>query len=112
MQKRTSADDELFIKVVNFAAKARAPIIFDSEELSACSAAFKDESLVKCCMCLIENDLNVSRTAKALYMHRNTLIYRIKKLKNETGLDVATFYGAAKFMILYRFFTEEHGYAK
>lgn len=36
-------------------------------------------------------DCNVSETAKRLYIHRNTLIYRLDKIKQETGLDVRTF---------------------
>lgn len=64
--------------------------------------AFADAELIKTCMCLLENDLNVSRTAKKLYMHRNTLIYRIAKLKRLTGLDARVFADAVTFMILYR----------
>lgn len=36
-------------------------------------------------------DCNVSETAKRLYIHRNTLLYRFDKFKQETGLDVRTF---------------------
>jgi sugar diacid utilization regulator len=36
-------------------------------------------------------DCNVSETAKKLYIHRNTLLYRLDKFKQETGLDVRTF---------------------
>ncbi|MFD0696535.1 PucR family transcriptional regulator [Paenibacillus sp. GCM10027628] len=36
-------------------------------------------------------DCNVSETAKKLYIHRNTLLYRLDKFKHETGLDVRTF---------------------
>ncbi|TBL69830.1 PucR family transcriptional regulator [Paenibacillus thalictri] len=36
-------------------------------------------------------DCNVSETAKRLYIHRNTLLYRLDKFKQETGLDVRTF---------------------
>lgn len=38
-----------------------------------------------------ENNLNVSETSRQLYIHRNTLIYRIEKLYKNTGLDVRTF---------------------
>ncbi len=38
-----------------------------------------------------ELDCNVSETAKKLYIHRNTLLYRLDKFKQETGLDVRTF---------------------
>lgn len=36
-------------------------------------------------------ECNVSETAKKLYIHRNTLLYRLDKFKQETGLDVRTF---------------------
>ena len=38
-----------------------------------------------------ELDCNVSETAKKLYVHRNTLLYRLDKFKQESGLDVRTF---------------------
>ncbi|MEB3103790.1 PucR family transcriptional regulator [Ferviditalea candida] len=38
-----------------------------------------------------ELDCNVSETAKILYIHRNTLLYRLDRFKQETGLDVRTF---------------------
>jgi DNA-binding PucR family transcriptional regulator len=37
------------------------------------------------------HDCNVSETAKSLYVHRNTLLYRLDKFKQETGLDVRNF---------------------
>lgn len=39
-------------------------------------------------------DCNVSETAKKLYIHRNTLLYRLEKFRQETGLDVKTFHDA------------------
>lgn len=38
-----------------------------------------------------ENNLNVSETSRQLYIHRNTLVYRIEKLQKITGLDVRVF---------------------
>ncbi|QAY67343.1 PucR family transcriptional regulator [Paenibacillus protaetiae] len=45
-------------------------------------------------------DCNVSETAKKLYIHRNTLLYRLDKLKNETGLDVRLFRDAVLVKII------------
>ncbi|KPU27864.1 hypothetical protein TR13x_00445 [Caloranaerobacter sp. TR13] len=36
---------------------------------------------------LIENDLNISKTAKKLFIHRNTLLYRLDRIKKMTGLN-------------------------
>lgn len=73
-----------------------------AEEGKNYTNAFSDADLVDTCLALFENDLNVSKTAGKLYMHRNTLIYRIGKLKRLTGLDVCKFSDAVTFLILYR----------
>lgn len=44
-----------------------------------------------------ENDLNVSKTAEQLYVHRNTLVYRIEKLEKMIGLNVRSFDDALTF---------------
>ena len=46
-----------------------------------------------------ENSLNVSETARQLYIHRNTLVYRIEKLQKDTGLDIRNFDDALTFKI-------------
>ena len=46
-----------------------------------------------------ENNLNVSETSRQLFIHRNTLVYRVEKLQKATGLDVRTFDDALTFKI-------------
>ncbi|NLL71232.1 MAG: PucR family transcriptional regulator [Epulopiscium sp.] len=46
-----------------------------------------------------ENNLNVSETSRQLYIHRNTLVYRLDKLQKNTGLDLRTFDDAITFKI-------------
>ncbi|MBQ7956011.1 MAG: helix-turn-helix domain-containing protein [Lachnospiraceae bacterium] len=46
-----------------------------------------------------ENNLNVSETSRQLFVHRNTLVYRIEKLQKSTGLDVRAFDDALTFKI-------------
>lgn len=46
-----------------------------------------------------ENNLNVSETSRQLFIHRNTLVYRIEKLQKSTGLDIRTFDDALTFKI-------------
>ena len=45
------------------------------------------------------NDLNISETARRLYIHRNTLVYRIEKMQKVTGLDIRKFDEAMTFKI-------------
>ena len=44
-----------------------------------------------------ENNLNVSETARQLYIHRNTLVYRLDKIQKMTNLDLRTFEDAITF---------------
>ena len=46
-----------------------------------------------------ENDLNVSETSRQLFVHRNTLVYRLDKLQKTTGLDLRVFDDAITFKI-------------
>jgi carbohydrate diacid regulator len=46
-----------------------------------------------------DNNLNVSETSRQLFVHRNTLVYRIEKLEKSTGLDIRRFDDALTFKI-------------
>ena len=46
-----------------------------------------------------ENNLNVSETSRGLFVHRNTLVYRIEKIKKITGLDLRQFDDAIVFKV-------------
>ena len=48
------------------------------------------------------NDLNLSTTAREMYIHRNTLIYRLDKIRKATGFDLRRFQDAAAFRLLSR----------
>ena len=59
---------------------------FDEETLTTISKFF-------------ENSLNVSETSRQLYIHRNTLVYRLDKIQKCTGLDLRVFEDAITFKI-------------
>ncbi|MDO4845958.1 MAG: helix-turn-helix domain-containing protein, partial [Oscillospiraceae bacterium] len=46
-----------------------------------------------------ENNLNVSETSRKLFVHRNTLVYRLEKIKKMTGLDLRQFDHAIVFKV-------------
>ena len=46
-----------------------------------------------------ENNLNVSETSRGLFVHRNTLVYRLEKIKKLTGLDLRKFDDAIVFKV-------------
>ena len=50
-----------------------------------------DEETLQTIDRFFENNLNVSETSRQLYVHRNTLVYRIERLEKATGLDIRKF---------------------
>ena len=74
---------EMFLEEV-FAGKAVDQ--FDEETLTTVDKFF-------------ENNLNISETARRLFVHRNTLVYRLEKIQKQTGLDVRVFEDALTFKI-------------
>lgn len=59
---------------------------------------FEEEELLTV-YTFFENNLNISETARQLYVHRNTLVYRLEKIQKKTGLDVRIFDDALLFKI-------------
>lgn len=74
---------KMFIKEI-FGGKS--PDDFDEETLSTINKFF-------------ENSLNVSETSRQLFIHRNTLVYRLDKIQKSTGLDLRIFEDAITFKI-------------
>lgn len=50
-----------------------------------------DEETINTINKFFENSLNISETSRQLFVHRNTLVYRIEKLQKQTGLDIRMF---------------------
>ncbi|NBH14658.1 PucR family transcriptional regulator [Lachnospiraceae bacterium] len=74
---------EMFLREV-FGGKI--PDIFDEETTVTINKFF-------------ENNLNISETARQLYVHRNTLVYRLERIQRILGLDIRTFEDAMLFKI-------------
>ena len=58
-----------------------------------------DDEILSTVQKFFDNNLNVSETSRQLFVHRNTLVYRIEKLHQSTGLDIRTFDDALSFKI-------------
>ena len=74
---------KMFIKEIF---DGKSPDDFDEETLTTINKFF-------------ENSLNVSETSRQLYIHRNTLVYRLDKLQKSTNLDLRVFEDAITFKI-------------
>lgn len=90
-----------FWELVEAACKKGLSCLPDLRAVNCFNRIFSDADIIATCFRLFENDLNVSKTAKSLYMHRNTLIYRLGKIKKITGLEITRFSDAATFVIMY-----------
>ena len=58
-----------------------------------------DRETLDTIQCFFENNLNVSETSRKLFVHRNTLVYRLEKIKRLTGLDLREFDHAITFKV-------------
>ena len=58
-----------------------------------------DRETLMTIQCFFENNLNVSETSRKLFVHRNTLVYRLEKIRNLTGLDLREFDHAITFKV-------------
>ena len=73
--------------------------IFINEMLQGFSIDDIDEEMFTTVTKFFENDLNVSETSRELFIHRNTLVYRLDKLQKMTKLDLRKFTDAITFKI-------------
>ena len=60
-----------------------------------------DEETITTIVKFFENNLNVSETSRQLFIHRNTLVYRLDKIQKSIGLDLRNFDDAITFKIAY-----------
>lgn len=58
-----------------------------------------DPEIIHTVEAFFDNSLNISETARKMFIHRNTLIYRLNKLYNQVGLDVRNFEDAMTFKL-------------
>jgi len=70
-------------------------------DMKCFAKVFEDADMMSTIDSFLENGMNVSQAARTLYMHRNTLIYRLNSVKRLTGLDLRNFEMATTFMLLH-----------
>lgn len=58
-----------------------------------------DRETLMTIQCFFDNNLNVSETSRKLFVHRNTLVYRLEKIRKLTGLDLREFDHAITFKV-------------
>ena len=91
MEKSIIAYDTLGIGRLIFQLPMNLCQIFVNEIFKEVKPENIDDELLMTANKFFENNLNVSETSRQLYIHRNTLVYRIEKLQKATGLDIRVF---------------------
>lgn len=75
-------------------------IKFNKENLKKYDDIFKNKDLIFTAESFFKNDLNITETSEKIFVHRNTLIYRINKIKEISGFDLKKFDDAIRFYMI------------
>ena len=95
-----SYKEYVFTKIIEDLPKTRRneylELLLDSEA----EEIFTDNEMIQTAEVFLENNLNVSETSRKLFLHRNTLTYRLDKIERQTGLDIRKFSDAVTFRLI------------
>lgn len=87
-------------EIVSCLTKSQRERLISGYDMKNFARIFEHGDLMAAADCFFENGMNISQTARKLYMHRNTLIYRLNKIQKTTGMDLRNFEMAVTFQIL------------
>ena len=71
-----------------------------AEYSSICDGEAISDEMMETVRVFFEHDLNITSASRQLFIHRNTLNYRLDKIKRDTGLDLRTFHDAVVFRLI------------
>lgn len=90
----------VFIKLIEDMPKHKLSENFEFLLDSGAKEIFDDAEMVLTAEEFLDNNLNSSETARKLFLHRNTLTYRLEKIERLTGLDIRKFSDAITFRLI------------
>ena len=90
----------LLVKMLEDVPKSRLEEYVAQFRIGGMDEVFGDEEMSQTAEAFLESSLNVSETSRNLFMHRNTLMYRLDKIERVTGLNIRKFSDAVTFRIL------------
>lgn len=88
------------VKILEDIPKAKLKEYLDILTNEDSASVFEDEDMLNTAEEFLENSLNVSETSRNLFMHRNTLMYRLEKIEKATGLNIKSFSDAVTFRVI------------
>ena len=90
----------VLVKMLEDMPKHKLQEFLDILEDQDAKSMFADGEMVATAKEFLHTSLNVSETSRNLYMHRNTLMYRLDKIERATGLDIRKFQDAMTFRLI------------
>lgn len=96
-----SGNKEVYTELIAALPKSFREKLTSGYDMKSFAKIFEDEEMMRTAEAFLSSGMNVSRTARVLYMHRNTLIYRLGAIRRQTGLDLRDFTDAVNFKLLH-----------
>ena len=90
-----------FKEMLSQLSKSQREKLISGYDIKSLARVFEDEGAMNTVSAFLKNGMNVSHTARSLYMHRNTLIYKLNAIKKLTGFNLRDFDMAVTFKILH-----------
>ena len=90
-----------FGEILSSLSKSQREKLIADYDMTKLKKVFGDSGMMHTIEVFLASGMNISRTARILYMHRNTLIYKLNSIRKLTGLDLRDFNMAATFKMLY-----------
>ena len=88
-------------EVVTALPKSVREMLTSGFEMKNFAKIFEDQSMMQTVEVYLDSGMNISETARRLYMHRNTLMYRLNNIRKNTGLNLSNFSDAVTFELLH-----------
>ncbi|MCM1441442.1 MAG: helix-turn-helix domain-containing protein [Roseburia sp.] len=95
-----SYKEYLLVKMLEDVPEARLKDYLEQLQIGDAAEVFEDDDMLGTAEEFLENSLNISETSRNLYMHRNTLMYRLDKIERITGLNIRKFSDAVSFRVI------------
>ena len=99
-EKVHSYKDFVLVRMLEELPQSKLQEYFSLLALDHVKEIFDDDEMMSTAKEFLRNNLNVSESARSMYLHRNTLTYRLDKIERATGLDIRTFSDAVSFHLL------------
>ncbi len=90
----------LLVKMLEDLPKDRLKEYMEQFYVESADEVFEDPDMMETAERFLENSLNISETSRDLFMHRNTLMYRLDKIERITGLNIRKFSDAVTFRVI------------